>query len=150
MAQSLGLIIVHLIFSTKDRRPFLNSEILVPAHAYLSTVARDLGCECHRAGGMADHVHLAIRLSRTLTVADLVGQLKSGSTKWLKTQSAGHRDFSWQRGYGCFSVNPKDLDALIDYIDHQSEHHKTRTFQEEFRMFLERYGVVYDEAYVWD
>jgi putative transposase len=99
---------------------------------------------------MADHVHLAIRLSRTITIASLVENLKTASSKWMKTQPGDTNTFAWQRGYACFSVGPKDLDALCAYIDHQEDHHRIRTFQEEFRMFLERYGVHYDEAYVWD
>ncbi|MCH8278222.1 MAG: IS200/IS605 family transposase [Proteobacteria bacterium] len=150
MPQSLSLVIVHLIFSTKDRQPFFSIEMRASVHAYLATVARNMGCECYRVGGMEDHVHLAIRISRTVTIADLVEQLKTASSKWAKTQSAELGDFSWQRGYGCFSVGPADLDALIDYIDRQQEHHKKRTFQEEFRMLLNKYGVEYDEAYVWD
>jgi len=119
-------------------------------HPYLATVARNTGCECYRVGGVEDHVHLAIRLSRTLTIADLVEQLKTSSSKWLKTQWPTLKDFSWQRGYGCFSIAPKDLDALIDYIDRQPKHHLNQTFQDEFRMFLDRYDVKYDEAYLWD
>jgi putative transposase len=101
-------------------------------------------------GGVADHAHLAIRLSRTITIAKLVEELKTSSSKWLKTQSSGLARFSWQRGYGCFSVGPSDLDSLRAYIDNQEAHHKTRTFQDEYRMFLRKYGVAYDEAYVWD
>jgi putative transposase len=99
---------------------------------------------------VADHVHLAIRLSRTVTIADLVEGLKTASSKGVKTQSPDLAAFSWQRGYGCFSVGPSDLDALRDYIDDQEDHHRTRTFQEEFRIFLKKYGVVHNEAYVWD
>ena len=115
-----------------------------------ATVARNAGCEAYRVGGVADHVHLAIRLSRTLTIADLVEMLKTSSSKWLKTQSASLAAFGWQRGYGCFSVGPTDLNSLCEYIDQQEEHHQRRTFQEEFRMFLEKYGIEYNEAYVWD
>jgi len=99
---------------------------------------------------MADHVHLAIRLSRTVPIADLVENLKTSSSKWLKNQTPELTSFSWQRGYGCFSVGPSDLDALCAYIDNQEEHHRIRTFQEEYRMFLNKYGVKYDETYVWD
>jgi REP element-mobilizing transposase RayT len=95
-------------------------------------------------------VHLAIRLSRTITIAELVETLKTTSSKWLKSQSASLGAFAWQRGYGCFSVGPSDLDSLCEYIDRQDEHHRQRTFQEEFRMFLAKYGVEYNEAYVWD
>ena len=150
MPQSLSLVIVHVIFSTKERRPFLDPETRPKLHAYLATVARNAGCEASRVGGVADHVHLAIRLSRTVTIAELVETLKTTSSKWLKTQSPALTAFSWQRGYGCFSVGPSDLDPLKAYIDSQEEHHKKWTFQEEFRMFLKKYGVEYDEAYVWD
>ena len=150
MPQSLSLVIIHIIFSTKDRCALLDAGMRPKLHAYLSTVARNDGCECYRAGGVADHVHLAVRLSRTLTIAGLVESLKTASSKWLKAESPGLAAFSWQRGYGCFSVGPTDLDSLCAYIDQQEEHHRTRTFQEEFRMFLKKYGVAYDEAYVWD
>lgn len=150
MPLSLSLVVIHVIFSTKERRPFLDPETRRKLHAYLATVARNVDCECYRVGGVADHVHLAIRLSRTLTIAKLVENLKTSSSKWLKTESSALASFSWQRGYGCFSVGPTDLDSLCAYIDNQPEHHRARTFQDEFRMFLKKYGVKYDEAYVWD
>ena len=150
MPQSLALIIVHLVFSTKDRQPLLGASIRSALHAYLATVARNAGCECYRVGGAADHVHLAVRFSRTLTVADLVEELKTSTSKWLKTQSPELAAFAWQRGYGAFSVGPSDLDALRAYIDKQEEHHRTRTFQDEYRAFLTKYGIQFDERYVWD
>jgi len=150
MPQSLSLVVIHLIFSTKDRRPFLEPDTRPKLHAYLATVARNTGCECYRVGGVADHVHLAIRLSRTLTIADLVENLKTSTSQWLKAQAPGFAAFSWQRGYGCFSVGPADLDSLCVYIDNQEKHHLARTFQDELRMFLKKYGVEFDEAYVWD
>ena len=94
MPQSLGLVILHLIFSTKDRRPLLVGDVRPKVHGYLATVIRNADCECYRAGGVADHVHLAIRLSRTITIADLVEQLKTTSSKWLKTQSPALADFA--------------------------------------------------------
>ena len=150
MPQSLSLVIIHVIFSTKERRPFLDPAARPKLHAYLATIARNLGCEAYRVGGVADHVHLAIRLSRTVTISDLVQELKTSSSKWVKTLSSDLTAFAWQRGYGCFSVGPSDLDALRSYIDDQENHHRTRTFQDEFRMFLKKYGLEYDEAYVWD
>jgi REP element-mobilizing transposase RayT len=101
-------------------------------------------------GGVADHVHLAVRLSRTVTVAGLVEELKTSSSKWLKTQSPELMTFAWQRGYGAFSVGPADLNAVIAYIDGQEEHHRTRTFQEEYRAFLTKYRIEFDERYAWD
>jgi putative transposase len=150
MPQSLSLVIVHAIFSTKERMRLLDDESRAAMHSYLATVARNAGCECYRVGGVADHVHLAIRLSRTITIAELIEKLKTTSSKWAKTQSPRLARFAWQRGYGCFSVGPADLKALNKYIEDQETHHRKRTFQDEFRMFLKQYGVKYDEAYVWD
>ena len=150
MPQSLSFVLIHVIFSTKDRLPLLQPGVRPHLHAYLATVARNAGCEAHRVGGVADHVHLGIRLSRTVTIAHLVEELKTSSSKWLKTQSPDLGGFAWQRGYGCFSVGPAELDSLCAYIDGQEEHHRQRTFQDEFRMFLAKYKVEYNEAYVWD
>ncbi len=150
MPQSLSLVIIHVIFSTRERRPFLNKEIRSSAHAYLSQLARNAGCECFRVGGVEDHVHLAVRLSRTMSIAELIEKLKTPSSKWLKSQPNGTKSFSWQRGYGCFSVGPRDLDALVEYIDKQEQRHQKKSFQQEFRDLLKSYGVAYDEAYVWD
>ena len=150
MPQSLSYLLTHIVFSTKDRAPVLDATVRPALHAYLATVARNVDCECFRVGGVADHVHLAVRLSRTTTMAQLVEELKTSSSKWLKTQSPALSAFTWQRGYGAFSVGPSDLDALLHYIDNQEEHHRTRTFQDEYRAFLTKYGIAYDERYVWD
>jgi putative transposase len=150
MPQSLSLTIIHLVFSTKDRMPLLTPDIRHELHAYLATVARHDDGECFRVGGVADHVHLAVRLSRTQSIADLVSELKTSSSKWLKDKSSTLSKFAWQRGYGAFSVGPRDLDAVIAYIDDQEEHHRTKTFQEEYRGFLAKYGIGFDERYVWD
>jgi putative transposase len=150
MPQSLSLVLLHVVFSTKDRRSLLEPAVRPGLNMYLATVARNAGCECYRVGGVADHVHLAIRLSRTIKIADLLEELKTSSSKSLKTDLAQIRDFAWQRGYGAFSVGPGDLPALIAYIDNQEEHHRTRTFQDEYRAFLNKYGIEFDERYVWD
>jgi REP element-mobilizing transposase RayT len=150
MPQSLSFLLVHVVFSTKDREPLIHADVRPSVHAYLATVARNAGCDCYRVGAVEDHVHLAIRLARTITVADLVSDLKSGSSKWLKTQSDDLAGFAWQRGYGAFSVGPSDLNSLCEYIDNQESHHATRTFQDEFRAFLAKYQIEYDERYVWD
>jgi REP element-mobilizing transposase RayT len=150
MPQSHAFILVHLVFSTKSRVPYITPAVSPDLHAYLATVARNAGCECYRVGGIADHVHLAVRLARTLTTADVVEEIKSASSKWVKTQSRDLIDFAWQKGYGAFSVGPMDRQALCEYIDSQEEHHRNRTFQEEYRSFLERYEIEYDERYLWD
>ena len=119
-------------------------------HAYLATVARNAGCECYRVGGVADHVHVALRFSRTLTLTDLVEELKTASSKWLKTQSPALGAFAWQLGYGAFSVGASGLQALRAYVDNQEEHRRTRTFQDEYRGFLAKHGIEFDERHIWD
>ena len=148
--QSLSLVIVQIIFSTKDRFPCLDPSTRPRLHAYLATVARNAECEAYRVGGTGDHVHLALRLSRTIAIAGLVEELKTSSSKWLKLQRPELGRFSWQRGYGAFSVGPDELEALVTYVNNQEEHHKVRTFQEEYLAFLKKYRVQYDERYVWD
>lgn len=150
MPQSLSNILLHLIFSTKDRYPWLNGEIRERTHAFLAGAVRECGCEAYRVGGVADHVHLAIRLSRTLSVADLVKEIKIASSKWLKEQDPAFNGFHWQQGYGIFSVGMSQKDALLHYIAHQEDHHHTQTFQDEYRAFLTKYGIEHDERYVWD
>lgn len=149
MAQSLSINIIHIIFSTKNRQPLLNKQIRERLYPYMAQLVRDKGSECYRIGGVEDHVHLAIRLSKTVTLSKMISEVKTGTSKWLKGVSSSLSEFAWQEGYGAFSVSPKDLDAVIKYIDRQEEHHKKASFQDEFRAFLKKYGVEYDENYVW-
>jgi putative transposase len=150
MPQSLSNILIHLIWSTKDRHPWLTPGIREKTHAFLAGAVRQMDCEAYRVGGVADHVHLAVRLSRTLSVADLVKEVKTASSKWLKEQDASFTGFYWQQGYGAFSVGMSQKETLLHYIDTQEEHHRTRNFQDEYRDFLQKYGIEYDERYVWD
>ena len=150
MPQSLSEILIHAVFSTKDRAGLIPGELQEPLHAFLAGVCRKAGCEGLRVGGVSDHVHLAIRLSRTITIAALIEDLKTASSKWIKSQSAGLAEFRWQRGYGAFSIGFSQLPTLARYIDSQPEHHRQKTFQEEYRELLQRYAIAFDERYVWD
>jgi REP element-mobilizing transposase RayT len=150
MPQSLSLVVVHIVFSTKDRFPCLDPATRPRLHAYLATVARNVKCEGYRVGGTSDHVHLAVRLSRMITVAGLVEELKTSSSKWLKRQRPELGRFGWQRGYGAFSVSPAELGSLVEYVNDQEEHHKVRTFEEEYLALLKESGVQYDARYMWD
>lgn len=149
MSQSLSQIYLHLVFSTKKRERTIPSGVRPQLHAYLAGVGNSIECPVIEAGGTADHVHLLLRLHRTIAPADAVRTIKAASSKWMK-EDAGHSDSSWQTGYGIFSVSASHVDDVVAYIQNQEEHHRTRTFQEEFRLLLERYGVEYNEAYVWD
>jgi putative transposase len=148
MPQSLSFVLVHIVFSTKGRRPILNESVRPELHAYLATVARGFACDCFRVGGVADHVHLAVHLHATKCVAELVKELKTSSSMWLKRQ--GVVNFAWQRGYAVFSVSPADNGALMQYIETQEAHHRKRDYQAEMRAFFEKYHVPFDERYVWD
>jgi REP element-mobilizing transposase RayT len=150
MPQSLSKVIIHIIFSTKDREPLLDPEIRPRMHAYLATVCRDLGGEAYRVGGVSDHVHIVTTLPRTLSQADLIEHMKKTSSKWIKGLAPKYGDFHWQRGYADFSVSPSQLDGVLDYVSNQEEHHRTRNFQEEYRDFLRKHEVEFDERYVWD
>jgi REP element-mobilizing transposase RayT len=118
--------------------------------AYLATVCRDCDCEAYRVGGAADHVHIAARLARTISQAELLEKIKKTSSAWIKHQGSQYGGFFWQGGYGDFSIGWSQLEELVRYIDHQEEHHRTQTFQEEYRNLLNKYHVEFDERYVWD
>lgn len=149
MSQSLSNLLVHLIFSTKERHPFLLSpELLQRTHAYLGGILREAGSPSIVVGGTADHVHALFQLARTQQVSTVVEKLKSCSSLWLKAEKV--RNFAWQRGYGCFSLGQSQSATLIRYIENQAEHHRRVTFQEEYRLFLQRYEIAFDERYVWD
>src|SRR5690348_2908126 len=150
MPQSLSNIIVHTIFSTKNREPWLDLNILHRTHTYLAIICRDLGAECLRVGGVADHVHILSTLPRTVSQAQMVEQVKKSSSKWIKTIDGRYRGFSWQRGYAAFSVAASDIDSVLQYIDGQQEHHRKRAFQEEYRELLIKHGIQFDERYMWD
>lgn len=150
MPQSLSRILVHLIFSTKNRDPVLTPEIRAELHPYLAVVLREDGCPALQVGGVEDHVHALFGLSRTRTVAQVVETVKTSSSKWLKTKGTAFASFHWQTGYGAFSVSQSNAGAVVRYIQNQAEHHQKVTFQEEYRRFLKRYQIAYDESYVWD
>ena len=151
MPQSLAKLWVHLIFSTKDRYPFLiDKSLRRDTHAYLATVLRSHDCETAIVGGIENHVHALFSLSRNYSIADIVKEIKITSSPWIKEKSPSQKKFHWQSGYGAFSVSQSHLKQVIDYIECQEEHHRRVTFQDEYRAFLKRYGVEYDERYVWD
>lgn len=150
MPQSLASPLIHIVFSTKHREKWLDDDLRPSLFAYMATVGRDLGCEVFRVGGVSDHVHLAVDLSRTITIADFVKKVKQTSNVWLKQQSRSHASFEWQAGYGAFSVGRSQLSKLTDYIERQEEHHRRLSFKEEYLALLAKYGVTGDERYLWD
>jgi REP element-mobilizing transposase RayT len=141
--------LVHLIFSTKHREPIIAPEIRPRLHGYMVGVLANLKSPSVQIGGVADHVHILLVLGRSISQAELVEEVKRSTSKWMKSDgnTAG---FSWQSGYGAFSIGESQTETVTHYIQRQEEHHRTVTFQEEYLKFLERYRVVWDERYVWD
>jgi REP-associated tyrosine transposase len=151
MAQSLARLWTHLIFSTKNRFPFLSDKkIRAEMHGYLAQMLREYDCETLIVGGVEDHIHALFSLSRNYPIATVVKELKRPSAIAFKEKSLRLSKFYWQGGYGAFSVSQSNLDEVIRYIERQEEHHKNVRFQDEYRAFLKAYGIEYDERYVWD
>jgi REP element-mobilizing transposase RayT len=151
MGQSLVKNYMHIVFSTKYRQPLIDQPVEAELHAYLGGICNRLECPVIIVGGYTDHIHILCLLSKKITLMKLLEEVKSHSSKWIKTKGAAYQNFYWQDGYGAFSVNPREVEKVITYISNQHEHHdKKKTFQDEYRAFLERYQVEYDERYVWD
>ncbi len=150
MSQSLALNLVHLIYSTKNRTPSLSSEIRPKLFAYQAGIFQQWKSPAIVIGGEADHVHALFVLSKNHALAKIIEEVNTGSSKWVKDQDPSLSQFHWQNGYGAFSVSQSHAAKVRRYIEEQTEHHRKRTFQEEFRLFLKRYGIDYDEQYVWD
>jgi len=151
MPQSLAKILIHTVFSTKDRRPLLRERPLrEELHRYLGGILAHLDCQPIIVGGVEDHVYLLSALSRTCQPAEMVKEVKRGSSLWLKTKSSDLEDFAWQSGYGIFSIGFSQLESVRNYIAHQEDHHRKASFQDEFRALLRRYEIGFDEQYVWE
>ena len=151
MAQSLSNLLVHIVFSTKKQRPFLQKgDDRERLHRYMNGVCKKQECPSIMIGGVEDHVHILCRLSRKKSASDFVCQLKRHSSKWMKSVHPRYASFYWQGGYGAFSVSASKVDHVRNYIARQEEHHRTRTFKEEYRALLNRHGISFEEAYVWD
>jgi putative transposase len=150
MPQSLSAVYIHLVFSTKERRPFLRDETVRNSlHRYLGKISKKLRCAPIITGGIEDHVHLLARFSRTITQAEWVKELKRVSNLWLK-ENHSIRDFEWQGGYADFSVSASNLEIVKKYIANQDKHHRGMSFQDELRTLLRRHEVEWDERFIWD
>jgi len=151
MPQALSAVYLHLVFSTKERRPFLRDHKIREAlHSFLGGASKQLDCAPIIVGGVEDHVHLLARFARTITQADWVKELKRVSNVWLKKQSNEFSDFEWQGGYAIFSVSPSNLDVVKQYIARQEQHHQKKTFQDELRALLKKHNLEWEEKYLWD
>ena len=150
MPQSLSAVYIHVVFSTKERHPFLRDETVRGLlHSQLGGISKKLGCALIITGGVEDHIHLLARFGRTITQAEWVKELKRVSNLWLKQQHS-IRDFEWQGGYADFSVSGSNLEMVKRYIANQQYHHRKMSFQDELRILLRRHDVEWDERYIWD
>lgn len=154
MGQSLNKIYIHLVFSTKNRKPMISEDVQDDLFSYLGGICKNLECNPIQVGGYRNHVHILCLLSKKIALMNLIEKIKSNSSKWMKTKGVQFSDFYWQSGYGVFSVNPTvnptEIEIVKQYILNQEEHHKKMSFQDEFLKFLKKYNVDYDERYVWD
>ncbi len=150
MSQSLSNVLLHLVFSTKSRRSWIDLGVEEELFKYIGGICRELKCPSHKIGGTDDHIHIACSLSRTMAISKLLEEVKGSSSKWMKTRGEQYVAFAWQNGYGAFSFSQSQLPSLCGYIANQREHHRKLSFQEEYRNLLAKYGIEYDERYVWD
>jgi putative transposase len=141
---------MHCVFSTKERRPFITSNLQRRLYPYLGGIARKNMMKLISAGGVADHLHLLISLPKTLDIAHAMQLIKGGSSKWVHENFPDLRMFEWQEGYGAFSIGVGEVERTVKYIDNQAEHHKQKDFKAEFVSFLDAHFIEYDERYIFD
>ena len=148
MPSTHSSLIYHIVYSTKDRERWFRPDILPKLHAYVGGIVRGNGATAYTVGGVSDHIHLLVGLKTTHVIPDFIRTVKTESSKWIKreiSQSA----FGWQDGYGIFTVSASGLEKTRSYVLNQEEHHRTMTFQEEYRALLGKCGVEYDERFLW-
>jgi REP element-mobilizing transposase RayT len=150
MANTFTCLQYHLVFSTKNREPWLRADIEERVWAYLGGIALQNGLKPLLIGGADDHIHMLLGIPPTIPISEALKQLKGGSSGWIKQNIAGCRGFGWQDGYAAFTLSKSQESEVKDYIRNQREHHRVRTFQEEYRAFLHRHGIQYNERYLWD
>ncbi len=143
--------VIHLVFSVKGREPFLTDNgVRTNLYSYMAGILQESGCEPILINGTADHIHILCNLSKNFSVAKVVEELKKSSSKWIKTQGPRYRNFYWQGGYGVFSVSQSNVDAVMEYIASQEEHHRKASFQDEFRSLCRKHGIAMDERFAWE
>ena len=150
MPSSYTCLRYHLIWSTKHRQPLISEDIRDRLFQYIGGIIRDDGGKLLAAGGMPDHVHLLADIGKQQSVVDAVRDIKANSSGWIHKTFPQFQSFAWQTGYGAFTVSYSSVEAVKNYIANQAEHHRKRTFQEEFVEFLQRHGIEYDDRYLWE
>ena len=150
MAHTFTNLLTHVIFSTKDRLPHIDADLKPQLYPYLGGILRELDGKASIINGTSDHVHLLAQLPPVLALSDAMRILKTSSSKWVHDRWPARSKFAWQTGYGAFSVSKSNADGVYGYISDQEEHHRKKTFQEEFLEYLKKHEVEYDERYIWE
>lgn len=150
MAHSLSNVLIHIVFNTKNRAALINHEIQDQLYRYMASICKQNDSLAHIINGVEDHVHILLSLSRKISLGDLVGKIKSNSSRWIKNNGVDYHHFAWQAGYGGFSIAPSIFDQTIMYISKQKKHHQHCSFEDEFIKLLNRYEISYDEKYLWE
>lgn len=149
MANTYTSLFYHVVFSTKNREPFIGPDIEQRVWAYIGGVARQHNMTALQVGGIEDHIHVLVLVPPVLSPSQIAQYVKGDSSKWIHETFPTLRHFAWQTGYGAFSVSKSGVSSVVDYIQNQRQHHARKTFQAEYVEFLQRHGVEYDERYVW-
>jgi putative transposase len=149
MAHTFTNLLTHIIFSTKDRAPYIDAELKPEIHAYLGGMVREIKGKAYIINGTADHVHLLVSLPPTIALSEAMKIIKANSSRWVGDKWRSRRDFGWQTGYGAFSVSKSNVPGVIKYIQNQEEHHRKISFKEELIEFLRKHEIEYDERYIW-
>jgi len=150
MPQSFVCLNCHVVFSTKNRVPLIHPDLAPRLYSYIGGIVENAGGRLAAAGGMPDHVHLVVSLGKMMSAADTVRVIKSNSSGWIHDTFPEMRHFAWQTGYAAFAVSYSNLEQVRRYIANQQEHHRVRTFKEEFIALLKRHHIEYDERYIWN
>jgi putative transposase len=143
-------LLYHIIFSTKERRPFINPKLLAELHPYVGRIIRDLKGEPIEIGGVEDHIHVLAKLPATSALSDALREIKSNSTKWAGERQDLVRTFAWQTGYAAFTVSKSQVVMVRKYIRNQEQHHRRKTFKQELVSLLDKHEIEYDRRYLWD
>ena len=149
MSQSLTKIVVHAVYSTKDRRPYLSKNVRTQLYPYKIGILDTLGCITLAIGGIDDHVHVLFSLSKTITLSKAMEELKGGASRWLRAEQPDMKNFAWQGGFGAFSVSESQIPKVVEYIENQERHHQVLSFQDELKSLLKKHRIDFDEQYLW-
>lgn len=149
MAGTFTHVAIHFVFSTKNRIPWIDERIRERLHEYMGGIVRELKGRQMTVNSVADHVHLYAYIPKTVSVSEFMGKVKGSSSKWISSTFSGFGDFTWQEGYGAFSVSKSNEKKVIEYIQKQQTHHHKKGFQEEFIEFLDMNEISYDKKYIW-